>query len=225
MLNIIMFTMLWTWYQERDWNISRTCVFIFSIIVFSMMKLLVILSIMELISEINIFKYVRQKHGQSAFTNVSFWNENQTFRKTCVFIFHHSIQHDEASGYTIYNFLSKLSQATAQKLNQFYLDVMFWTTQVNNIVHRFIGCLFVRIIGLIRFIESILVNNLFCKIILPKCIGVLINYLSLIFWLSYNYHQTKKVYKYHAIKKIFLSAYKYLHLHLSIIFTFFLSAC
>ena len=78
-------------------------------------------------------------------------------------------------------FLSELSEATAQKLNQFYLDVMFWATQVNNVVPRFTGCLFVRIIGLIRFIESILVNNLLCKITLPKCIGVLINYLSLIF--------------------------------------------
>ena len=105
-------------------------------------------------------------------------------------------------------FLSKLSQATAQKLSQFYLDVMFWATQVNNVAPRFIGCLFLRIIGLVRFMESILVNNLFCKIILAKCIGVLINYLSLIFWLLHNYHQTNKVYKYHTIKKIFLSAYK-----------------
>ena len=38
----------------------------FLIIVFNMMKLLVILFIMKLIAQINIFKYVRQRHGQSA---------------------------------------------------------------------------------------------------------------------------------------------------------------
>ena len=40
--------------------------FSFSIIVFNMMKPLVILFIMKLIAQINIFKYVTQKHGQSA---------------------------------------------------------------------------------------------------------------------------------------------------------------
>ena len=28
---------------------------------------------------------------------------DQNINKTCVFIFHHSIQHDEASSYTFYN--------------------------------------------------------------------------------------------------------------------------
>ena len=32
------------------------------------------------------------------------WSQerNRNISKTCVFIFHHSIQHDEASGYTFY---------------------------------------------------------------------------------------------------------------------------
>ena len=30
---------------------------------------------------------------------------NQNISKTCVFLFHHSIQHDEASGYTFHNLL------------------------------------------------------------------------------------------------------------------------
>ena len=38
--------MLWTWSQERDWNIGKTC-FLFSTIVFNMMKLLVILFIIS----------------------------------------------------------------------------------------------------------------------------------------------------------------------------------
>ena len=29
--------------------------------------------------------------------------KDQNIRKTCVFIFHHSIQNDEASGYTFHN--------------------------------------------------------------------------------------------------------------------------
>ena len=47
----------------RDRNINKTCAFIFHL-VFNMMKLLVIL--LKLIAQINIIKYVRQKHGQSA---------------------------------------------------------------------------------------------------------------------------------------------------------------
>ena len=47
----------------RDRNINKTCVFILHL-VFNMMKLLVIL--LKLIAQINIIKYVRQKHGQSA---------------------------------------------------------------------------------------------------------------------------------------------------------------
>ena len=36
--------------------------------------------------------------------NTSFANILIPFRsKACVFIFHHSVQHDEASGYTFYN--------------------------------------------------------------------------------------------------------------------------
>ena len=36
--------------------------------------------------------------------NTSFVNtRDRNISKTCVFIFHHSIQHDEASGYTFYN--------------------------------------------------------------------------------------------------------------------------
>ena len=45
--------------------------FSFSIIVFDMMKLLVIVFRMKLIAQINIFKYVRQKHGQCAVKIVS----------------------------------------------------------------------------------------------------------------------------------------------------------
>ena len=58
-----------------------------------MMKLLVILFIMKLIAQINIFKYVRQKHGQSAVKIVRTLeqvkrryikvNEDIKFIKTC----------------------------------------------------------------------------------------------------------------------------------------------
>ena len=56
--------MLWTWSQERDQNISKTVLSFFTIL-FNNLKLLVIPFIMKLIAQINIFKYVKQKHGQS----------------------------------------------------------------------------------------------------------------------------------------------------------------
>ena len=56
---------------RKGTEIFAKLVFSFSIIVFNMMKLLVIVFIMKLIAQIDIFKYVRQKHGQSAVKIVS----------------------------------------------------------------------------------------------------------------------------------------------------------
>ena len=41
------------------------------------------------------------ENENTSFANISIPFRN--FSKTCVFILHHSIQHDEASGYTFYN--------------------------------------------------------------------------------------------------------------------------
>ena len=56
---------------RKGTEIFAKLVFSFSIIVFNMMKLLVIVFIMKLIAQIDIFKYVRQKHEQSAVKIVS----------------------------------------------------------------------------------------------------------------------------------------------------------
>ena len=56
--------------------------------------------------------------------NIKIWSQerDQNISKTCVFIFHYSIQHGEASGYAFYSnhFVQKLSLLTVLACSQIY---------------------------------------------------------------------------------------------------------
>ena len=83
-------------------------------------------------------------------------------------------------------FTSQLTQATNKTLTQLHMDVIFRVLKFNTFVPCFMRSLFVKTIEFIRFIRSILINNLLCQIILAKCISVQINNSLL------NLHKTAK---------------------------------